>query len=152
RGAGLSQMSFTFEGVATPFLLHTVQQVHDSGSVAMVNGDVLDEISVSSGSYPQRYGNRIGAQVDFRMREGSRDRTHSQVNVSAIDASTVVEGPLGSARKGSWLASARKSYLDLVVDRLYPEQNISFGFADTQTKIVYDVNATHRLSWATTAG
>ncbi|PYR26532.1 MAG: hypothetical protein DMF98_08725 [Acidobacteria bacterium] len=31
RGAGLAQMNFTFEGVATPFLLHTVQQVHDSG-------------------------------------------------------------------------------------------------------------------------
>ena len=32
RGAGIQQMTFTFEGIATPFLLHTVQQVHDSGS------------------------------------------------------------------------------------------------------------------------
>src|SRR5439155_211750 len=39
RGAGVSHMNFIFEGIATPFLLHTVQQVHDSGSIAMVNGD-----------------------------------------------------------------------------------------------------------------
>ena len=37
RGAGVDRMAFTFEGIATPFLLHTVQQVHDSGSVAMQN-------------------------------------------------------------------------------------------------------------------
>jgi hypothetical protein len=152
RGAGLAQMSFTFEGISTPFLLHTVQQVHDSGSVAMVNGDVLEEISVSNGSYPQRYGNRTGAEIGFRMREGSRDKLHSRVAASAIDASTVVEGPLGSSRQGSWIATVRKSYLDLVVDRLYPDQNISFGFLDAQAKLAYDVNARHHLQVATTAG
>src|SRR5262249_37476215 len=152
RGLGLAQMTFSFEGIATPFLLHTVQQVHDSGSVAMVNGDVLDEINVANGSYPQRYGNRIGASIDFLMREGSRDRVQSHAAASAIDASAVFEGPLGSDKRGSWVATARKSYLDLFVDKLYPEQNISFGFADTQAKLVYDVTPRHQLQWATTAG
>jgi hypothetical protein len=46
RGAGAQHMRFTFEGIATPFLLHTVREVHDSGSIAMVNGDVLGEISL----------------------------------------------------------------------------------------------------------
>lgn len=152
RGAGLPQMSFGFEGIATPFLLHTVQQVHDSGSVAMVNGDVVEEISVSNGAYPQRYGNRIGPEVGFRIREGSRDRLQSHVAVSAIDASAVVEGPLGNAKRGSWLFTARKSYLDLLVDRLYPDQNISFGFVDSQAKFVYDVTPRHRIQVATTVG
>ena len=152
RGASLPQMSFGFEGIATPFLLHTVQQVHDSGSVAMVNGDVVEEISVSNGAYPQRYGNRIGPEVGFRIREGSRDRLQSHVAVSAIDASAVVEGPLGNAKRGSWLFTARKSYLDLLVDRLYPDQNISFGFVDSQAKFVYDVTPRHRIQVATTVG
>jgi hypothetical protein len=152
RGAGLQQMTFTFEGIATPFLLHSVQQVHDSGSVAMVNGDVLDDIVVSNGSYPQRQGNRIGSEIDFRMREGSRDRTQSHVAASAIDASGVVEGPIGDAKRGSWLATARKSYLDLIVNHLYPEQNISFGFVDTQLKLVYDVAPKHQVQFAATAG
>ena len=64
-------MNFTFDGIATPFLLHTVQQVHDGGSIAMVNGDILDGITLLNGSYPQRYGNRLGAELDFHMREGS---------------------------------------------------------------------------------
>jgi Carboxypeptidase regulatory-like domain len=152
RGAGLAQMNFTFEGVATPFLLHTVQQVHDSGSVAMVSGDVIDEITVLSGSYPQRFGNRTGAEIGFRMREGSRDRLRTHVSVSAIDASGVTEGPVGRSTRGSWLLSARKSYLDLIVDRLYPDQNISFAFADVQSKLVYDVTPRHQLQAAFTGG
>ena len=152
RGAGLAQMSFAFEGISTPFLLHTVQQVHDSGSVAMVNGDVVEEISVSNGAYPQRYGNRTGPEIGFRLREGSRDRVQSHLAVSAIDASAVVEGPLGASKRGSWLLTARKSYLDLLVDRLYPDQNISFGFVDSQAKFVYDVTPRHRIQVATTTG
>src|SRR5438445_6178423 len=89
RGAGVKQMNFIFEGISTLFLLHTIQQSYDSGSVAMVNGDVLDEVSLSNGSYPQRYGNRIGAELEFHMREGSRERVQSHVSVSAIDASAV---------------------------------------------------------------
>jgi len=130
RGAGLKQMNFIFEGISTSFLLHTVQQSYNGGSVAMVNGDVLDEVSLSNGSYPQRYCNRIGAELDFHMREGSRERVQSHVSVSAIDASAVVEGPLGTSREGSWLLSARKSYLNLVLDHLYPNQNLNFGFSD----------------------
>jgi hypothetical protein len=152
RGAGVTQMNFIFEGISTPFLLHTVQQAYNSGSVAMVNGDVLDEVSLSSGSYPQRHGNRIGAELDFHMREGSRERVQSHVSVSAIDASAVVEGPLGTSREGSWLLSARKSYLNLVLEHLYPDQNLNFGFSDVQAKLVHDVNARHQLQLAFTAG
>jgi carboxypeptidase family protein len=152
RGADVNHTVFTFEGISTPFLLHTVRQVHDTGSVAMVNGDVLDEITVANGSYPQRFGDRTGAEIDFRMREGARDGAHAHVSVSAIDASAVVEGPIGAAKRGSWLASVRKSYLDLIVDRLYPEQNVSFGFADAQAKAVYDVTPRHQVQVAITAG
>lgn len=152
RGLGVPHMTFTFEGIATPFLLHTVQQVHDSGSIAMVNGDVLEEVSLLSGAYPQRHGNRLGSEIDFRMREGSRERVQSHLSVSAIDASGVVEGPLGSSSRGAWLFSARKSYLDLIVERLYPDQNLSFGFTDAQAKVVYDVTPGNQIQAAFTGG
>ena len=84
----------------------------------MVNGDILDGITLLNGSYPQRYGNRLGAELDFHMREGSRDRTQVRVGVSGTDASVVVEGPLGRAKAGSWLVSARKSYLELLLKQI----------------------------------
>jgi hypothetical protein len=47
-------MNFTFDGIQTSFLLHTVPQVQDGRSIAMLNGDILDGITLLNGSYPQR--------------------------------------------------------------------------------------------------
>jgi hypothetical protein len=152
RGLAVPQMNFTFEGVASPFLVHTVQQVRETGSLGMVNGDILEDVSLLSGAYPQRFGNRLGAELDFRMREGSRDRLQSHASISTTDAAFIVEGPIGQGGHGSWLLSARKSYLDLVIRRLYATQGIAFGFEDTQAKVVYDVAPHHQLQFAITAG
>ena len=152
RGNAIDHMNFTFEGVPSPFLVHTVQGINDSGSVAMVNGDILDDIVLSSGSYPQRFGGRTGAELDFSMREGSRDGTRSHVSVSVTDAALVMEGPLGRHKQGSWLTSVRKSYLDRLLRRLDPNNDFGFGFSDLQTKMVYDVTSRNQLQLAVTAG
>ena len=153
RGSPFGRMNFTFDGVQTSFLLHTVQQVQDGGSIAMLNGDILDGITLLNGSYPQRYGNRLGAELDFHMREGSRDRAQVRVGVSGTDASIVVEGPLGHAKTGSWLVSARKSYLELLLKQITSDDdNFGFGFSDVQSKLVYDLSARHRVEISVVAG
>jgi hypothetical protein len=178
RGLGSDHMNFTFEGVSSPFLVHTVQDVHDSGSVAMVNGDVLDEASLLSGPYAQRFGDRTGAELDFRMREGSRDRVRGRVEAGVTAASFVLEGPIRGSQgsqgspgsqgsqgspgsvgsqgsqdsRGSWLVSIRKSYIGAVVKRLSPETGFDFGFADAQAKLVYDVTPRQQVQFAITTG
>jgi hypothetical protein len=145
RGSDFSHLNFTVDGFATPFLMHMVRAVDEranTGSVAMVNSDVLEEVTLSNGGYSQRSGNRTGAELAFTLREGSRDRRVFRASVSGTSASMTVEGPVGRARKGSWLVSGRKSYLDLLIDRL-SDEGLSFGFADLQAKVRYDVSARH---------
>lgn len=152
RGLAVPDMNFTFEGIASPFLVHTVQNLHDSGSVAMINGDVLEEMTLLNGGFPERYGNRLGAQLDLRMREGSRQRLQSHVSVSMTDAALVVEGPLAASARGSWLTSIRKSYLDFALKRLSATEGVAFGFEDAQAKLVYDLTTRHQVQFAVTAG
>ena len=152
RASPFSRMSFTFDGMPTGFLLHTVQRLEDGGSIAMLNGDVLDGITLLNGSYPQRYGNRLGAEIDFHMREGSRDRRQVRVGVSGTDASLVAEGPLGGRNNGSWLFSARKSYLDLLLEQIDADNDFGFGFSDAQAKLVYDLSAAHHVELSLVAG
>ena len=152
RGLPVRNMNFTFEGIATPLLVHTVQGVQDTGSIAMVNGDVLNEIALAAGSYPQRYGDHTGAELNFLMREGSRDRLRGQFRPSITDTSLVLEGPLGSSKSGSWLVSARKSYLGAVIKRIDPENTFAFGFHDAQLKLVRDLTPAHQLQFALTVG
>ncbi len=152
RGSDFNRVNFTFDGIPSSFLLHTVQQEQDGGSIAMVNGDILGGITLLNGSYPQRYGNRLGAELDFQMREGSRDRAQLRVGVSGTDFSLVTEGPIGSRKAGAWLFSVRKSYLDMLLDQISDDNDFGFGFTDVQSKLVYDVSSRHRLELSLVAG
>jgi hypothetical protein len=152
RGSDFRHLGVTLDGVPSPLLVHTVRNASDNGSLAMINSDILDGVSLLAGSYPQRFGNRTGAEVDFRTREGSREKRLMRVSVSAINASMVAEGPLGRAKRGSWLVSARKSYIDWLIRRIDPETTGSFGFVDAQGKAVYDLTPRHTVSINVVAG
>ena len=106
----------------------------------MINSDVLETVTLSNGGYAQRSGNRTGAELGFLIREGSRERNVFRASVSGTSASLTAEGPLGHGKRGSWLVSGRKSYLDLIVRKLR-EEGLSFGFADAQAKLRYDLGA-----------
>lgn len=153
RGSNFSHMHLTLDGFTTPYLLHAVRAVEDessSGSVAMINSDILQDVSLVSGGYVQRSGNRTGSSVAFNVRSGSRERPLVRAAVSGTGVSVVVEGPL-SARRGSWLVSARQSYLDLVIERLVDDQ-VQFGFSDGQAKVVYDLSPSQRVQMTVLAG
>lgn len=154
RGSDFSHMNLTIDGFATPYVLHMVRAVEEranTGSVSMINSDVLEGVTLLSGGYPQRTGNRTGAEVAFTMREGSRDRAGMRLAVSGTNAAIVGEGPIGQAKKGSWLVSGRKSYLDLIIDRLR-EEGLSFGFSDVQAKLRYDISPRQSASLTFIAG
>ena len=154
RGSDFHHITFTMDGFASPYLLHTVRGVEDrgpTGSVAMLNSDVLDDVTLLNGGYPQHFGGRTGAEVDFRTREGSRQRNIFRVAVSGTSASAVAEGPIGSLGRGSWLVSGRQSYIDHLVRHL-TAHSVSFGFADAQGRLAYDVTPSQHLDVTLLAG
>ena len=150
RGSTFQHIGFAIDGMPARFLMHTVQTVTDAGSTVMFNSDALGEVALLPGSYPQRLGRHLGAHLDLTAREGSRDDTRFRVGLSGTSATFLAEGPVGTAR-GSWLAAARRSYLDYLVKRLDGEA-FAFGFGDAQTKIAYDITPRHQLEWLAVAG
>lgn len=152
RGSDFRQMGFSVDGVPAPWLVHGPRAVNDTGTVAMVNADVLSEIGLTSGAQAQPYGNRTGAWVQSALREGSRDAVRLTGSLSGTGASAVVEGPLATGRRGAWLASIRKSYIDWLIARLDLDETSKFGFTDAQSKLVFDVSPAHQLQLAGVGG
>jgi hypothetical protein len=151
RGDSFRHVNLTVDGIGARFLMHTVNDVSDGGSIAMVNSETLGAVTLLPGSYPQHAGRRLGAQVDLLTREGTRDRVKARAGLSGTSATILAEGPLADKR-GSWLVSARRSYLDYLIKRIDPEASFAFGFIDAQAKLVYDLTPRHQLQVLTLFG
>lgn len=143
RGLGFQHAGMAVDGVPTRYLMHSVHGVSDGGSITMLNSDAIQSLSLLPGSYPQRQGRRIGAEIDIALREGDRSRFRARAGLSGTSATVVAEGPIAS--RGSWLVSARRSYLDLLLNRIEDGSSLAFGFADTEAKVVLDVTPAHQL-------
>ena len=94
RGAGPRNTAVLLDGIpASAVLLHTVEGRDDSGSIARISSDVLSRATLMLGSYPQRTGDRLGPQLEFLTRDGSRDGFHLRAMVSMIGGGRRRRGP-----------------------------------------------------------
>ena len=152
RGNPFPDLNYTVDGVPAMFLQHTLKFVEDGASVTMINGDVLDHASLLRGAYPQRFDQRLGAALEFTTSEGSRERTRHNLTASGTSASATADGPLGNSTRGSWLVSARFSYLDLFLKQVLNDSSLAFGFTDLFSTLVYDVSDRNRLQVTIIAG
>ena len=151
RGNSFRHINLTVDGIASKYLMHTVNDIVDGGSITMVNSETLGAVVLLPGSYPQKSGRRLGAEVDLLTRDGSRDRFHGRAGLSGTSATFLGEGPL-AGKRGSWLASVRRSYLDYLIKRIDPNAGFAFGFVDAQGTLTYDLTSKHQLQWTTILG
>ncbi|HEY7190607.1 MAG TPA: carboxypeptidase-like regulatory domain-containing protein [Vicinamibacterales bacterium] len=150
RGNPFHYVGLVFDGVPTHYLMHALNGVTDGGSVAMINTETLGSVTVLPGSSPQRTGRRLGGEADLTTRDGRRDSFHGRAGLSGTSATFLGEGPI--AGKGSWLASARRSYLEYLIKRIDPENGFAFGFVDAQVKAAYDLTTKHQVSMTALVG
>ena len=145
RGLGPAHIGMAVDGVDSPLLLHTARSQEDTGSLGLINSDILESAALLSGPYPQRFGSHLGSRIDFTTRDGARDRLRGRIHVSASSASTVWEGPIGSQKQASWLVAVRQSYLDWLLRQIDETADSAFGFFDGQAKFSIDLSPRQQL-------
>ncbi len=151
RGNGFRHVGLAIDGIPASYLIHSIHNVPDGGSIAMVNSEALGAASLLPGSYPQRLGRRLGAEVELTTRDGNRSGVHGRAGLSGTSANAIVEGPIAGG-KGAWVASVRRSYLDYLLDRIDPDGSFGFGFSDALGKVTFDLTPKHQLQMLTIAG
>jgi hypothetical protein len=139
--------------LASPF--HTVPDITNGASLSLLTSETVEEMKLMPVAYPVKFGDGIGAALDVRTREGSRSTPLFRVSIGIADSEILGEGDLGgdkngassggSSSRGSWIASARKSYIGyLIRDRENDVQNASFY--DGDVKLTYDLTAKQSVS------
>ena len=151
RGSSFRHIGLVIDGIPSPYLVHGIHGATDGGSITMVNSEALGSASLLPGSYPQRTGRRLGAEVSLATRDGNRDGVRTRAGLSGTSANLMVEGPL-ARNHGAWIVSLRRSYLDYLIERIDPDDGFGFGFSDGLAKITFDVNPHHQLQLLTVFG
>jgi hypothetical protein len=152
RGLGPSHIGIAVDGVDSPLLFHTVRNQDDSGSLGLINSDILESATLLSGPHPQRLDSHLGSRLDFITRDGALDRLRGRIHVSGSSASTVWEGPLGSSKRASWLVAVRQSYLDWLLRQIDSTNGAAFGFLDGQAKLTVALSPRQQLRATIVAG
>ena len=146
RGAGYSRIGLYLDSVLLHSPFHMLQGQQVSGSATAFNGDMVEELELHEGAFPVRFEDRSAGVLDVHTRDGNRSATSFRLAASASNAGGMAEGPIGKKKRGSWLAGARKSYLQYIFARTFPDSAYIFGFEDAQGRVTYDLTAKNNIT------
>lgn len=143
RGGAPFENLFIVDGLEVPNINHFGSQGSTGGPVSILNIDFVRDVGFSSGGFGVQYGDRTASITNLALREGNAKRLAGEVNVSATGFWGIAEGPLGA--NGTFLASVRRSYFDLLFDLA------GFAFVpsywDAQVKLTQRVGRNDALSF-----
>jgi hypothetical protein len=149
RGGSPLENLFIVDNVEIPNINTFANFASAGGTVSILDPAMIRDVTFLTGGYPASYTNRTSSVLQITQREGSRDALHARATLGFAGAGGVVEGPL-STGKGSWIVSARRSFLDLFTN------DIGVGGVPVlytlNAKAVYDLNPTNRVWVVNVAG
>lgn len=143
RGAYTYDSKFLLNELEIP------QLYHFGGLKSVYNSEALEEVEFFPGGWGTTYGGAIGGIVNIRARKAARDRWHGLFDISTLDGSFFVEGPIN--KKVSVMASARRSYfgeiVDLVLDNMDnpPKVSLSPFYWDYIVRTDVELNEKHSV-------
>ena len=146
RGADYSRIGLYFDGILLHYPFHTVEGTADTGSASAFNGDMVEELELYEGAWPVRFQDRTAGVLDVHTRDGSATETSFRITASASNAGMLAEGPLGKKHRGSWVVSARKSYLQYILERTSAATSIAFALEDVEGRMTYALTPHNYLS------
>lgn len=142
RGGGPSENRFFLDGIEIPVLNHFSTQGASGGPVGIINADFIQSVDFYSGSFKASSYNALSGILDFKQKEGSKDKTNLQFAVGASEAAATIDGHIGD--KTTYIFSIRRSYLQF----LFSAIGLPFlpTFNDYQFKLRTDFDAKNKLT------
>ena len=123
---------------------------HLFGFFSVFNSDAIKSVELIKGGFPARYGGRLSSVIDLNMKDGNREKLHGEGGIGLIASRLMLEGPLTKNKKGSFLVSGRRTYLDIIAAPLINAQTkgqtqAGYYFYDLNAKANYDFSPKNKL-------
>lgn len=124
-------------------------EVHDPyrlfGLTSAFNPETIQRFELATGGFSVKYGDRLSSLLVVENRDGrSGGGLNGSASLSITDANVVLEGGLPRRASGSWLVTGRRTYYDLVAERVTDQEFP--GFQDLQARGTWAPSASSRLT------
>ncbi len=108
RGSNAEDSRIYIDGHWVPMLFHF------GGVKSVYNGKLLDAFEITTGGFTAENGLATGGVVNLKTKDPRKDRFGGYVDLSTIDVSTAVEGPINEDM--GIALGVRRSTLDLIME------------------------------------
>jgi hypothetical protein len=144
RGGSSAENGFYIDNIPIPNINHFPSEGATGGPIGILDVNFIEDVNFYTSGFAASYGDRLSSVVDIKFREGNKEQYNFQTDFNMAGFGGSAEGPLPE-KKGSWLISAKKSYLDLVVGAI--GTGVAPRYGDVQTKVVYNINNSHKITF-----
>ncbi len=149
RGGGAIENATRIDGFDIPNPSHFGTPGSSGGALSLIAPGLIDRAVLRAGGFSVEFGERASSVLDLTLRSPAGDRAHGQAGASVSGAMAEAEGRFAQGR-GSWMASARRSFLELAFsrgdDRAVPH------YGDLVGRFDYSLSGKHRLEFLGIAG
>ena len=119
---------------------------HFGGIFSTFNTDAVESVELLKGGFPAKYGGRLSSVLNVTNLDGNRKYFEGVARVSLLSANATLQGPWKTGKqKGSYMASFRRTYLELV-KKLVDLEMPDYYFYDGHIKLNYDINDKDRVT------
>src|SRR5574341_105134 len=141
RGSAPQDTQVFVDGHPIPLIYHF------GGLTSTLSPEVLSDIDFIPGGYSVRYGRGMGGIINVTTRPAKTDRWHGLAGMDVFDAQALFEGPVIGDGKGGFFLSARRSYIDAVLNAVVPKDVLTLTTApryyDYQSGFNYSLDRGH---------
>ncbi len=145
RGGAPNENVFYLDGIEVPVINHFQTQGSSGGPQGILNVSFIEDVKLSSSAFDARYDNAMSSVFQFKQKNGNTTRTQGNIRLSATEFAATLEGPLNKKQKATFLASARRSYLQLLFKAI--DLPIRPNYWDFQTKVNWPLNKKTTLTF-----
>lgn len=148
--AGEGQSGFNVRGGAVDQNLVLLDEAtlfntsHLFGLFSVINADAIKDLKLFKGGIPAKYGGRISSVLDIRQKDGNKNSFHGNGGIGIISSRLTLEGPLAK-EKASFFISGRRSYADLFIPLVMPDNENKAYFYDLNTKMNWEIDDKNKL-------
>jgi len=121
---------------------------HLFGFFSVFNSDAVKNLTLIKGGMPPQYGGRLSSVIDIAMKEGNINKTQVDAGIGLIASRFSIQGPIVK-NKASYIISARRTYVDLLIKPFVSKNSSFYGsgyyFYDLNAKMNYRVSNNDHL-------